>query len=234
LMKVIGFDLGYTLIYLEREKPYQEALKSFGITRSLEEIELAQHLADKRFMREFQGVLGQKADTYFPWYTGIVNYHLKVSVNLFEFCQTLAEAKDRERHWALYPWSHEVLDKLKSRGYRLFLLSNWDKTAREVLHRFELEPYFDEIIISSEEGCEKPDPRIFQLALQRIQASPAETLYVGDNYYDDCVGAGKQGIISLLINRFERIGIEEIHNQTVIRDIRYVPEFLDREKEEVG
>ncbi len=125
-------------------------------------------------MREFGGVLGKQADTYFPWYTGTVNYHLGVSVNLFDFCRTLAEAKDRERHWAVYPWTHEVLDKLKSQGYRLFLLSNWDQTAREILGKFKLERYFDEIIVSSEAGCEKPDPQIFQLALKRMQSKPSE------------------------------------------------------------
>jgi putative hydrolase of the HAD superfamily len=234
LKKVVGFDLGYTLVYLQREKSYQEALQCFGIGRSVEEVELAQHWADKFFMREFQGVLGKQGDTFYPWYAGIVNYHLGVSVNLFELCKILKDSKDRVREWAVYPWTHGVLEDLKSQGCRLFLLSNWDSTARDVLNRFGLEPFFDEIIVSSEVSCEKPDPRIFELALKQMQAAPSEAIYVGDNYYDDCVGAGKLGISSLLLNRFDRFGIEEIQNQIVIPDIRFVSDYLEREIAEVG
>lgn len=230
MKKGIGFDLGYTLVYITREKPYQLALREMGIERSLEQIERAHHFADKFFMREFQGILGKQPETYYPWYVGIVNHYLGVSVDLFAFCEKLGDQREKNKHWELFPWTKKVLQQLLDNNYRLFLLSNWDHSARRVLQYLDLINYFDEIIISSEIGYAKPDKKIFRLALDRLKLSASEVIYVGDNYYDDCIGSGKLGIDTLLINRFDKFGIEEITHPTVITDIRDVISFLGMEE----
>lgn len=226
MKKAIGFDLGYTLIYITREKPYQSALQELGIERSLDQIERAQHLADKYFMREFRGVLGKKPETYYPWYVAVVNHFLGATTDLFALCEKLTDQRDKNKHWTAYPWTRQVLEHLLAEGYRLFLLSNWDRSARQVLRDLNLDRYFEEMIISSEAGIEKPEEGIFRLALDRLQLSPSEVLYVGDNYYDDCTGSGKLGIDSLLINRFGKLGIEELEHKNVVKDIREVISFV--------
>ncbi len=72
----IWFDLGYTLVYQEREKEYQQFWLEQGIELSLEDIEEAYHLTDKLFMREYPGALGKQIHTYMPgmWACSIIRW----------------------------------------------------------------------------------------------------------------------------------------------------------------
>jgi putative hydrolase of the HAD superfamily len=79
--------------------------------------------------------------------------------------------------------------------------------------------YFEVVIISSEAGVCKPDERIFRMALDQATVDPARCLYVGDNYYDDAVGATSVGMKSLIVNRFGSLGVEELTAQELISDI---------------
>jgi putative hydrolase of the HAD superfamily len=103
-----------------------------------------------------------------------------------------------------------VLAELRRRGFGLGVISNWDSSARSLLADHGLAEFFDPIVISSEVGSEKPAPEIFRIALERVGLPGEQCLYVGDNYYDDAVGCRKVGMRSLIINRFGRLGTEEI------------------------
>ena len=76
-------------------------------------------------------------------------------------------------------------------------------------------------------GVEKPDPRIFRQALELSGDSPEECLYVGDNYYDDGVGAAQVGMAFCILNPAGRLGIEELDIPWCVPDIRQVGEVLD-------
>jgi FMN phosphatase YigB (HAD superfamily) len=56
------------------------------------------------------------------------------------------------------------------------------------------------ILDSFEEGIEKPDPRIFELALERSGGRKETTVHVGDLYHVDVVGARAAGIEAVLID----------------------------------
>jgi FMN phosphatase YigB (HAD superfamily) len=60
----------------------------------------------------------------------------------------------------------------------------------------------DALITSEDVGVLKPDPAIYQVALQRLQASPAQTVMVGDNWSADVLGALAVGIRPVWLNRF--------------------------------
>jgi len=85
-------------------------------------------------------------------------------------------------------WSADVLniqlaDLIRSlRGrYKIGLLSNAWSNMRQVLdERFHVADLFDELIISAEVGLAKPDPRIYHLAVQRLNVQPSETVFIDD------------------------------------------------------
>ncbi len=81
---------------------------------------------------------------------------------------------------------------------------------------------------------EKPDRKIFEHALTAMGIEPQAALMVGDNYYDDVVGARSVGMDAVLINRFGRVGIEEIHDCWVFPDVCAVVEFIQRQLAAVG
>ncbi|BBI31636.1 HAD family hydrolase [Cohnella abietis] len=225
----IWFDLGYTLVYKPRETVYQAFLRENGIERSLEEIELAYHLTDKQFMREYPRILGSNDEYYFPWYLGVLNYRMKVSFRLQEQYKRLENIEQNQRYrWQLYPFVIDVLERLKKRGLRIGLISNWDQSARVLLEEHGLTSYFDQLVISSEVGFEKPSALIFQHAFKLAGVTAQQCIYVGDNYYDDVVGCSQIGLDTVLINRFGKSGLEEIDHTPILDSIASLPEWLNK------
>ena len=95
----------------------------------------------------------------------------------------------------------QEIKKLKNE-YKLGLLSNFDdaQTARRVLKEKKLGLFFSTIIISDEVGIRKPAPDIFSIALNSLEIEARETLFVGDSWEEDIVGAAKFGMDSVWIN----------------------------------
>jgi len=89
-----------------------------------------------------------------------------------------------------------TLKTLRSQGLKLGIVTNgptvWQSTKIDALR---LSPFFDTIVISGSEGVEKPDPRIFALALERCGVVAAESMFVGDHPVADIEGAKNAGLI---------------------------------------
>ncbi|WP_072053037.1 HAD family hydrolase [Hymenobacter terrenus] len=87
--------------------------------------------------------------------------------------------------------------------YRIGIVTNNHTLEQEDKLRFlGMDRLVDALITSEEVGVAKPDPRIFQVALQRLDSLPEETALVGDNWHVDVVGALGVGIRPLWLNRF--------------------------------
>ncbi|MGJ7912462.1 HAD family hydrolase [Neobacillus sp. LXY-1] len=223
----VWFDLGYTLFYQQREITYQKYLQEKYLEVPYLQIEEAYHFADKLFMREYPGILSQATETFYPWYLGIVNYQLGLHFDLLEQNHKIQTwIKEKSDYWSPYPFTHSILQQLKTENYKIGLISNWDLSARDLLKRNGLLPYFDTVVISSEVGVSKPDPGIFYTALKLANATAEESIYVGDNYYDDVITSLNVGIDCVLINRFGQKGIEEIAHDSIIFSIKELPPLL--------
>ena len=100
----------------------------------------------------------------------------------------------------LFPGTTEMLDRLRRQGKRIYLLSNAQVlfTLPE-LRALDLLPYFDGIVISSQEGLKKPDGRLYKLILDRYGLCPKETVMVGNDDRADCWGAHDAGLDSMYV-----------------------------------
>jgi putative hydrolase of the HAD superfamily len=224
----IWFDLGYTLLYKERETLFAEMLGRRGIEKPIEEIDKAFHVTDKLFMRHFPGLLGRSAQEFMPLYFGFLCRRLEIHGDLVCLLGDWMEAwNGQSRGWKAYPNAGGALDKLAGRGIRMGVISNWDPSARSILQACGLLDKFEVVVISSEVGCCKPEERIFRIALERAKIDASDCLYVGDNYYDDAVGAETVGMRSLIVNRFENLGVEELAGCRIIADISGILPYLD-------
>jgi putative hydrolase of the HAD superfamily len=102
--------------------------------------------------------------------------------------------------WELVPDEvRPALARLKSR-YRVVVVSNANGTLHAAFERLGLAPLVDLVLDSKIAGVEKPDPRLFQLALARAGARPDTTIHAGDIYHVDVVGARAAGIQAALID----------------------------------
>lgn len=229
MKEYVWFDLGYTLLYLNRENAYRQALKQIGIEISLDKIDRGFHFADKLFMREFHGMFGVvEPAVYMPWFIGRMNYEIGIHIDINDIIKRwMAIRHAQPRQWEAYAYCRPVLADLKAGGYKLGVISNWDKSAKSLLDEHGLTGYFDTIIISSEVGVSKPEPEIFEIAFEQSGSTPEKGFYVGDNYYDDAVGSRSVGMDCCIINRFGNFGVEELKGCGIIPDIRGVKPFLE-------
>ena len=103
--------------------------------------------------------------------------------------------------WELMPsYVLPSLAALKSRGLRLTVVSNANGRLCSLLDRIGLTSSFDCILDSHEHGVEKPDPRFFELALERSGARRETTIHVGDLYEVDVMGARHAGLRGVLLD----------------------------------
>ena len=86
-----------------------------------------------------------------------------------------------------------LLQELSSR-FRLGIVSNFYGNLGRVCLEIGLAPFMSVVVDSARVGFTKPDPRIFQAALTRLQLDPSEAVFVGDSLYRDMEGAKRLGM----------------------------------------
>jgi putative hydrolase of the HAD superfamily len=101
---------------------------------------------------------------------------------------------------ATEPGAAEGLMLARDSGLRTAVISNSNGAVAEILERLDLARHLDFVIDSSVVGVEKPDPRIFRLALERASLEPDEVAYIGDLYTIDVLGARAAGLRAVLMN----------------------------------
>lgn len=122
---------------------------------------------------------------------------------IHEWCHVLYDVFTAPEHYVVFPDVIETLDELRSRGFRLGVISNFADSLPRILKAKGLAPYFDPMIVSTEVGLEKPDPAIFRLALERSGLPADQVLYVGDHEINDVYAPGLVGIDAVRILRYD-------------------------------
>jgi len=116
--------------------------------------------------------------------------------------------------WPITPGAKEVLFELRSKGYKLGVVSNWDAILPEVLKATGLAQHFDFVAASALVGFAKPDPRIFELVLEELGVAPSEAIHVGDSM-SDINGARAAGVEPIWFDPYKQ-------NLKAIHDLREV------------
>jgi HAD superfamily hydrolase (TIGR01509 family) len=103
--------------------------------------------------------------------------------------------------WELVPPGvFPALAALRARGLKLTIVSNANGKLRVLFDRLALAGCVDCLLDSHDEGVEKPDPRFFEIALERSGARRETTIHVGDLYHVDVVGARGAGLRGVLLD----------------------------------
>ncbi len=105
------------------------------------------------------------------------------------------------KEWALYPEVIEVIDKLKADGYKIALISNFDKKVHEIVDSLGIKNKFDLVISSEEAGAAKPNPRIYQHALKSLDLLPEQAIMIGDSYSCDYQAPKDLGMEAVYLDR---------------------------------
>jgi putative hydrolase of the HAD superfamily len=114
----------------------------------------------------------------------------------------------------LLPYSKEILEYLKP-NYKLHIITNgFNESQAKKMEASGLSPYFDLIVTSETTGHKKPDPRIFQYALDRLSVKNSEVMMIGDNPNSDILGAINSQIDNVYFDPYGK-GIDHQPTHTI-------------------
>ena len=200
-LETVFLDAGGVLIYPNWWR-ISDALAKYRVMVS----PAALIAADPRARRELDdlGVIGGTTDASRGWlFFDLVLAHAGIarSDSTAAALEDLHAYHQRSNLWEYVPpYVVPALETLRSRGLRLVVVSNANGTLLAHMERLGLTARFDHVLDSHDEGVEKPDPRFFEIALQRSGARKETTIHVGDFYYVDVVGARNAGLRGVLLD----------------------------------
>lgn len=96
--------------------------------------------------------------------------------------------------WRLRDGASAVLARIRERGLRTAVVSNFDGRLPALLEGLGLAPLLDAMVLPSDVGAAKPDPRIFERALKRLEVMAHEAIFIGDDAHHDLEGARAAGL----------------------------------------
>jgi putative hydrolase of the HAD superfamily len=195
-IKALFFDAGNTLLFPNRRR----TLASLHERQVFPSEELLQEI-ERRTKREFDALVESHAAIDHGFWQ-IYYAHLVEELGIAEksICSDLVARTRVSANWCdIRPGTRDVLVQL-GETYRLGVISNADGKIREILERCGIADCFETIIDSGIVGAEKPAAAIFQAAVDSLGVTPNESLYIGDVYSVDYLGAAGIGMRSVLFD----------------------------------
>lgn len=201
-LKAVIFDAGNTVMLINYGV-MTEALAAEGFDVDEAAVREAEYRARVRLDPVLARRNSTEAPEIFRTYIRLICEDLGVpwEVAAERVLRRLAEYHREHNLWNQpNPQAHAVLQALHSHGLTLGMISNSNGWVERLVTERGLRPYFHFVLDSRLVGLEKPDPRIFQIALDQVGISPAEALYIGDLYSIDVVGSRAAGMHAILLD----------------------------------
>jgi HAD superfamily hydrolase (TIGR01549 family) len=191
--RVIFFDVGNTLLFPNRSKMLAPISKERHPT--LEQWQALERKTKRQFDQDVQS---GRVDHSFWWI-----FHTYLLEDLGESTALVPELVRNTQNSAnwdqILPGTREALNRI-ARNFRIAVISNADGRIEQILSRCGIAECFESITDSGILGIEKPRREIFEAALDAMNASAAESLYLGDVYSVDYVGARNSGMQAVLFD----------------------------------
>jgi HAD superfamily hydrolase (TIGR01509 family) len=195
-LQAIFFDVGNTLLFPDRTH-ILAPLHRRKLTPSLEQW----HAIERRTKKEFDEILQHDGKADRSFWDLFYSYLLpELGVHDDALRNALVNATRISANWCdIRPGTRQTLQRLGQR-YPLAVISNADGKITDVLERCGIADCFQQITDSGVVGHEKPHRAIFDAAMRGMQTPPEQSLYVGDVYSIDYLGATRAGMQAILFD----------------------------------
>jgi FMN phosphatase YigB (HAD superfamily) len=195
-VKFIFFDVGNTLLFPNRQRIHAP-LAARGIVDNPEQL----RELECRTKNQFDGVMTKSGSTdHSFWWMFYSQLLSEIGLEDDAVRDQLVSSIRNSANWdQIRPGTAERLREIGER-YQIAVISNADGRIEDVLQRCGIARCFRTITDSGLVGCEKPRPEIFRQALESMHAAPGESLYVGDVYSVDYLGATGAGMRAMLMD----------------------------------
>lgn len=205
-MRAVFFDAGGTLIHIDHARIARAIARVSGRTIPLEAFVEAEYGGRAAVEAAMAG--GAAATDSTRWgvhFRGMFDALGLPAAEYERVAPAILEEHRRAHLWCVVlPGTLEALATLRAAGYRVACVSNADGTVETLLEACGLMAHLEFVVDSGKVGVEKPDARIFDLALHRAGVAAAESLYVGDLWPVDVVGARNAGLEPILLDPLGR------------------------------
>jgi HAD superfamily hydrolase (TIGR01549 family) len=200
-VRAVLFDAGNTLVYVDPRR-LLDIFDAGGVPTDLERLRKGELLARRRLHeRVADGRNGTEPELWREYFGSLLRQGGADEAALPELAHRLRETHARAHLWTwVEPDTPYALQSLLDGGYRLGVVSNADGRIEGVLEDVGLRRYFEFVVDSEVVGVEKPDPRIFLEASDRLGLEADACLYVGDLYSVDYLGATRAGMDAVLLD----------------------------------
>jgi HAD superfamily hydrolase (TIGR01509 family) len=201
VLETVFLDAGGVLVYPNWTR-ISRALAGRGVHVEPDALARAEPLAKKKL--DVGQTINATNDAGRGWmYFNLIFEEASVPLNA-EVEAALAELHGYHQEsnlWELVPAGViPALAALRQRGLKLTIVSNANGKLRVLFDRLGLTGCVDCLLDSHDEKIEKPDPRFFDIALERSGARRETTIHVGDLYHVDVVGARAAGLRGVLLD----------------------------------
>ena len=194
-LKAVFFDVGNTLLFPNRERIHAPLTKrgitpDAGLLRDLE----------RRTKNKFDSLTTTGNHDHSFWWMYYAQLFSEIGLHDDALRDQLVNNIRDSANWdQILPGTRQHLEQIAGH-YRIGVISNADGRIEDVLRRCGIADCFLSITDSGLVGLEKPHPEIFRQALASLQARPEESLYVGDVYSVDYLGATQAGMQAVLMD----------------------------------
>ena len=195
-LEAIFFDAGGTLFYPDRDKTLAPLYE-----RGIRPTDAQLYAAERHAKHDLDAVAARTHKVDQQYWENYYGYLLQsLNINDVSLRLALVNAIRTSSNWGyVLPGTREILDNL-SANYKLGVISNSDGRIAKLFAASELAGCFLSVTDSGQVGHEKPDRRIFEAALRSLQVAAEKSLYIGDIYSVDYLGAVNAGIHGLLLD----------------------------------
>lgn len=194
MIEAVIFDIGNVLV----DFCWEEYLESFGFSK-----EIAKRVAKATVLSRAWDEFDRGGKEEEELIDAFVKNDPEIETEIRQICEDVHDML-RKRDYAI-PWIQE----LKEKGLKVYYLSNFSKKAeRECAHTLDFIPYTDGGILSYAEKIIKPDPKIYQLLIDRYGLVPEKCVFLDDKE-ENCQGAERSGIHAIRFTTKEA-AIEEL------------------------
>ena len=201
-IKTVLLDAGGVLMDPNWQR-VSDALRRQGVDVEPEALSNAEPYAKFRFDEPVRIATSKDEDRWDAYFEHVLTQAgVRATAGIAEAMTEL-----RAYHAAHNLWEHvpsevpEALGRLRSLGLQLVVVSNANERLRASFDRLGRSQHIDVLVNSHDEGVEKPDPRLFRLALDRATARADASVHIGDLYHVDVVGARAAGVRAVLLDR---------------------------------
>jgi putative hydrolase of the HAD superfamily len=201
-LRAIFFDAGNTLIHMDYDA-IAAALGREGVAVSATDVQRAEWRARVRLDASFQPGASTEHPSTGERYLAFVLDEVGVRAPALVSALTAwrrAYNLPRGLWTVVEPDAEAALVLARRAGLTTAVISNSNGTIADILDSLGLGGNLDFVIDSSLVGVEKPDPRIFRIALERARLQPEQAAYIGDLYSIDVLGARAAGLPAVLMD----------------------------------